>query len=158
MHIQIVPEEEHEQFRNLSLNAKSISSRAKIFLDSLAKADPQFTLLSDGAIVVTPLAVMGEQGQLATVKTPIGNGRATLSYGTEDGQLVGCLIFSRMRFDQHDIATWEPRFTLFVPQSGSVYAKTTQEKFVVSLEKRRDEEFSDSIFRLMLAIIASMVR
>lgn len=158
MHIQIVPEGADEQFRNLSQIAKSIASRAQIFLASLAKADPQDTVLNEGAIVVTPLDIIGEQGQIAVVETPIGKGRVTLSYGIEDGQLVGHLIFSRLQFDQHDVAIWEPRFTLFVPQRGDVYAKTAQENFVVNLQKRHNQEFSDSLYDFMLAVIASMIR
>jgi hypothetical protein len=157
MHIQIVPEDEHEQFRNLSQTAKSIASRAKMFLETLAKADPQESLLGAAGIVVSALEVVGEQGQIAAVETPIGKGRVTLSYGMDDGKLVGCLVFSRMRFDHHDVATWEPSFTIFVPSKDNVYGKTGKGNFVVSLQKRFDQPFSDSLYDVMLAIIASMI-
>jgi hypothetical protein len=156
MNIQLLDDADYEQFRDVSEATSQIARRAKTFVESLANINTDMTLLGAKAFVATLVDPIGEHGQIATLATPLGEGRVTLRFCIDEKQVVGSLIFSRLSYDHRDAAIWSPCFSVFMPRYDEPYAKTNKEKFVIRLRKSYNQEISDSLFELLMAIIASL--
>lgn len=149
---------DHENFRNINETISKIQRRARILIAELADIACEDTLLGPDAFVLTLIDAVSEQGLLANFNTPFGRGRVTLRNCSEDNRPIGLIIFSRLEFDQSDLPVWERRFTVIVPAHDSPYVKTQEQKFIINLAKRRDQDFSDSLFELLIDVIANFAK
>lgn len=150
-----IPRDQFGAFSDLALNTSQINARCWQILTLIQKAFTQDSLIGANACRLEIVERTDSQPAVATLSTPLGNGRFVQGWSQRGKVLCAELVFEREQRDQHDRGFWEPVWGLTVPRNEPAHSGTRQDALIMALGAWGDDD-RDKAFFAAISILSAI--
>jgi hypothetical protein len=150
-----IPQAQFGVFSNLASTTSRIDARCSQILELIQKAFTQDSLIGANACRLEIVERTDSQPAVATLTTPLGNGRFVQGWSQRGKVLCAELIFEREQRDQHDRRFWEPVWGLTVPRDEPAHSGTGQDALSIALGAWGDDDRAKA-FSAAISILSAI--
>lgn len=121
-----IPRTEWRAFGNLSTTVAEIDRRCAAVLQSIQEAFQRDSSIGGGICQIS-ISETEESSTVATVQTPLGNGRFVRHWERSETSFQASLVFERASYDAYDQLFWIPAWAIAVGAYDSATSGAGQE-------------------------------
>jgi hypothetical protein len=149
-----IPQTRWRVFNDIDQNVKLITEKCGSLLSLFEDTLSRRSILGHGAV---RLELVDDSKVIAWLRTPLGDGRFSLSWTATEEDLLGVLLFERECRDKYDQRYWEGVWGVKIPRYENPYVGRDESKVYIQLDAPFEQDRRYSAMSALISILHGLV-